>query len=75
MSGKNRQPEYEWPHGLGEIVTALIDAGLRIEFVHEHKFSRYQHLPQMVEDGAGWWRLPEDENLIPLMFSIRATKA
>lgn len=25
----------EWTHPLGEIVTALIDAGIRIEFVHE----------------------------------------
>ena len=24
-------------HGLGEIVTALIDSGLRIEFLHEHQ--------------------------------------
>jgi hypothetical protein len=23
-------------HGLGEMITAMVDAGLRIEFVHEH---------------------------------------
>lgn len=28
---------YEWNHGLGEIVTALIEAGLRLEFLHEHR--------------------------------------
>jgi hypothetical protein len=27
--------EVEFQHGLGEIITALADAGLRIEFVHE----------------------------------------
>lgn len=66
--------QYEWPHGLGEIVTALIDAGMKIEFVHEHTLTRYQYLPQMVSDKDGWWRLPGNENLFPLMFSIRATK-
>ena len=30
--------EYGWDHSLGEIVTALIDAGLRIEFLHEFDF-------------------------------------
>src|SRR5439155_1615686 len=30
--------EYGWNHSLGEIVTSLIDAGLRIEFLHEFPF-------------------------------------
>ena len=30
--------EHGWDHGLGEIVTALIDAGLRIEKLIEHPF-------------------------------------
>ena len=32
------QTEHGWDHGLGEIVTALIDAGLRIESLVEHPF-------------------------------------
>ena len=32
------QKEHGWDHGLGEIVTALIDAGLRIESLEEHPF-------------------------------------
>ena len=27
---------YEWAHGLGRIVTSVVDAGLQIEFLHEH---------------------------------------
>ena len=38
-------PTYEWQHTLGEIVTALIDAGLRIEFLHEFPFTCYQAYP------------------------------
>lgn len=32
-------PGYVWPHGMGEIITALISAGLRIEYLHEFPYS------------------------------------
>ena len=36
------QTEHGWDHGLGEIVTALIDAGLRIEALVEHPFLAWE---------------------------------
>jgi SAM-dependent methyltransferase len=65
---------YEWNHGLGEIVTALIDAGLRIEFLHELRFSEYQHFPSLAKSADGRWRFPEGSERVPLMFSIKARK-
>jgi SAM-dependent methyltransferase len=68
---------YEWNHGLGEIVTALIEAGLRIDFVHEHREVPWKALPWMepVEGQRGMWRLPEAQrDLLPLMYSIMATR-
>lgn len=64
----------EWNHGLGQTVTALIDAGLRIELLHEHRGIDWQSLPWMrKEDGR--WVLPEHQrDLVPLEFSILATK-
>ena len=38
-------PTYEWPHSLGDIVCALIDAGLRIEFLHEFPFTNTRPTP------------------------------
>ena len=67
-------PVHEWQHGLGEVVTALIDAGLRIEFLHEFPFTCYQADPVMERGDDGWWRLPKHSDSFPLMFSIRATK-
>ena len=51
------QTEHGWDHGLGEIVTALIDAGLRIETLVEHPFLDWQ-LDFLVEDDEveGMWR-------------------
>lgn len=66
--------DYEWNHTLGEIITALIEAGLRIEFLHEHPFTVYEQLPFLIPDGKGYWHFPEGAKPIPLMFSLKAIK-
>ena len=67
-------PTYEWQHSLGDIVCALLDAGLRIEFLHEYPFNCYQAHSMMVQGEDGWWRLPRHNESFPQLFSIRATK-
>ena len=55
-------------------MTALIDAGLRIEKLVEHPFLDWK-VDYLVEDADGLWRLPADsDGELPLMFSLRATK-
>lgn len=70
---------YEWAHSLGDIVNALISAGLRIEYLHEFPYACYRMLPFMEEDDSGWWRLPNrtDEGpspSVPMTFSLKATR-
>ena len=66
--------EHSWNHALGEIVTALIDAGLRIEFLHEFDFNEWE-LPYLVEADDHMWRLPgDDDGRLPLFFSLKAAK-
>ena len=66
--------EYGWDHGLGEIVTALIDAGLRIESLREYPFVDWK-LDFLVEDEDKSWRLPPSvKGELPLFFSILASK-
>ncbi len=68
------QAEHGWDHGLGEIVTALIDAGLRIETLVEHPFLDWK-VGFLVDDGTGLWRLPPGAGgELPLMFSLVAAK-
>jgi SAM-dependent methyltransferase len=68
------QAEHGWDHGLGEIVSALIDAGLRIEALVEHPFIAWA-APFLEERPDGNWYLPADAGgELPLMFSLRATK-
>ncbi len=65
---------YEWFHNIGEIITSLIKFGLEIQFLHEFPFSFHKYLPCMVKDDDGWWRLPNGDERIPFMFSIKAKK-
>ncbi len=63
---------FEWQYPLGDVVTALINAGLHLEFLHEFPVCCYKGLPVMKKDDDGWWRIDGDP--IPLTFSIKATK-
>lgn len=66
--------EHGWDHGLGEIVTALVEAGLRIESLREYPWVEWK-LDFLVEGPDGRFRLPDDVGgEMPLFFSIRATK-
>jgi SAM-dependent methyltransferase len=69
--------EYGWTHSLGEVVTALAQAGLRIEFLHEFPFTVERALPYLVEvqHDPPMYRLPGDlDGTLPLMFSLKASK-
>jgi SAM-dependent methyltransferase len=66
--------EYGWDHSLGEILTSLADAGLRLEFLHEFDFVRWP-MDFLVEGEDGRWRLPPGTaGGMPLFFSLKATK-
>lgn len=64
---------HEWNHPIGEIVTALIDAGLDIQFLHEHQVIPWKPFGIVEDAGDGLYRLPDGFPSIPLLFSIRAT--
>ena len=66
---------YEWRHPIGEVVTALIDAGLTLDFLHEHDRLAWKLFPCMVEvDDGRMYRLPPEVPSMPLAFSLKTTK-
>jgi SAM-dependent methyltransferase len=67
-------PSFTWNHGLGEVVSALISAGLEIEFLHEFDFSPWNCLSQMVEVGPNRFQIRGMEGKLPMVYSIRARK-
>jgi len=65
--------DYGWRWTLGDIVTALIEAGLTIEFLHEFPFCVYDAHPTMVKEGD-WWYYPDRRDDVPMTFSLKAGK-
>jgi SAM-dependent methyltransferase len=67
---------YEWNRGLGEIVTALLDRGLRIDALVEHDSVPWEALPgRMTLRPDGEYALTEQPSVMPLSYTIRASKA
>jgi SAM-dependent methyltransferase len=63
----------EFQHGLGRIITALADAGLRIDFLNEHDFDAFQRF-ECLELRGDQYRYPAGRPRVPMMFSLRATR-
>ena len=65
---------FEWAHSLGEVVSALASAGLVVRWLHEHAACAWQQYPSMTQGPDGWWRLPPPYDVLPLTFSLMATR-
>ena len=65
---------YEWNHPISVIINSLITNGLRIDHFNGFPVTGYKALPFMIEKEKDKWVLPENEDKVPLMFSIKATK-
>jgi len=63
-----------WAHSMGEILTALTGAGLRVESVEEYPWSTFAPIDAMEEDENGRYYLDTDEDL-PFVFTLRARPA
>jgi SAM-dependent methyltransferase len=66
----------EWNHGLAEIISALLAAGLTITAFEEHRSVPWQALggDLMVVDDDGEWRLREQPERLPLTYTLQAMK-
>jgi SAM-dependent methyltransferase len=64
--------EYAWNHGLSEVVNALIEAGLEIDYLNEHDESPYDVFPDLEQLDSGMYKMKDQ--LFPMVFEIKATK-
>ncbi|WP_299219984.1 class I SAM-dependent methyltransferase [uncultured Aquimarina sp.] len=71
-SSKMISREYGWNHGLGEVVSALSEAGLTIEYLREYDESPYDIFPDLIENKNGMFE--SSDKLFPLLFAIKAFK-
>lgn len=65
----------EFNHGIGEIVQALLDAGLRVTGMHEHTSVPWEAIPgQMEEVEVNEWALKKEPWRLPLSYTLQAVK-
>jgi SAM-dependent methyltransferase len=64
--------EYGWNHGLSDLVNALIEAGLEIDYLNEHDESPYNVFPDLLRLDNGMYKIKNQR--FPMIFEIKATK-
>jgi hypothetical protein len=63
-----------WMYTMGEIVTALSQAGLRVEWLHELDWLYYPlSADEQEKDERGRWVHPEHRQKRPYTFALKAT--
>jgi SAM-dependent methyltransferase len=64
----------EWIHTIGDVVSALIAAGLRIDFLHEHDKTMFLQFKSFVQEDDGYFRPPPAQPRVPLLYSLKASR-
>jgi SAM-dependent methyltransferase len=66
---------HTWNHGLGEVVSAVLGAGMQITMLVEHDSVPWEALPdQMERDDVGEWRLADRPWRLPQSYTLQAVK-
>lgn len=65
---------YIWPYTLEEILCALCEANLKLNFFHEFPYSVYDCFPDLKQTAPGEYTIKDDAYQLPLMFSLEAIK-
>ena len=65
---------HEWNHGLGEIVTALLDAGLTVTGLAEHDSVPWNALPGLMTESGGEWRLTDNPARLPCSYTLQGVR-
>jgi SAM-dependent methyltransferase len=67
---------HDWNHGLGEIVTALLDVGMELRMLVEHDSVPWEAFPgHMERAGEKEWRLADRPWRLPHSYTLRAVKS
>lgn len=70
-----KSPTYVWSYTISDVINALSQQGLKIEYVHEFPFTMYDQFPGFMEKNKkGQYVLKDKKIQIPLLFSLKATK-
>lgn len=66
---------HSWVHSLSDIISAVAQNDMRIQWMHEFAECGFQMFPFMERNARGLWELTDKTKSVPFTYSIRATKA
>jgi len=69
-----KNPSYEWQWAVSNIINAVIDAGLYLDFFHEFGALEDPVYPEMVQQENGLYCYPDMPVELPIIFSLKAHK-
>jgi hypothetical protein len=69
-----RNKEYEWNWTVSDILNALTENGLCLEFFHEYDSLFFNGLPGLEQDANGFWRPKDRIKRLPLTMTLMAKK-
>jgi SAM-dependent methyltransferase len=65
----------QFNHGLAEVITAVMEAGMRLDAIEEHDSVPWNQLGEAMEDdGHGEFRLRSNPRRLPATYTLQATK-
>ncbi|RME95173.1 MAG: class I SAM-dependent methyltransferase [Bacteroidetes bacterium] len=67
------QGNYSWNHDLGEVLGALLDAGLQLTHFSEYDYSPYDCFPGTVKSDKGF-QIKGLEGKLPMVYALEARK-
>jgi SAM-dependent methyltransferase len=66
---------HEWNHGIGEIITAVLEAGMTVTGFVEHQSVPWEGMPgQMHELPGGEWQLTDRPERLPHTYTLQAVR-
>lgn len=65
---------HQWIHPLGEVVSAIAGAGLRVDYLHEREGINWKRWPFLVPGIDRDWVTPEGAPRLPLQYTLQARK-
>jgi hypothetical protein len=64
----------DWSHGIGDVITGILEAGLELTMFVEHDSVPWEGLPGRMYREDGEWRLIEQPQSLPLSYTLQAVK-
>lgn len=76
LTGQGTKSCHEWQWTMGDFVTSIAQAGLKIEFLHEWPFvSSFRYWDWLIPiDNNTTFKIPPDKPQLPLSFTLQAVR-